>query len=237
MDILRAKFSNRGSRRKPVEPIAILSPEPQKPGRLRIDVVVKFSSGSHHLGRLTHGSKGLYDVARTYESLGCPIDIHSSYHPDGEMHCKLTRGKLLLYPGGQVLGKAQPHTRAKEVFLWQRQGQPWQSLKGVEIFGQYPKGVQSFTSARALAAGYPVCFHRDADYVFEIGAESLLSDMVAIEYFLVEPGNVAALEDAIRESSGGWHNPHESLALERAELFTNLSPWFAIVLFAKEVND
>jgi len=152
------------------------------------------------------------------------------------MHCKLTRGKLLLLPGGQVLGQAQPHTKVKEVLVWRRKGQSWQSLKGVERFAQYPKGIQSFTNIRALAAGYPVYSASDADYAFEIGAESLVSGDVDIEYFLVESGNVAALQDVIKETTHSWDIPHESLTFRRAELFTNLSPWFAIVLFAKEAN-
>lgn len=142
----------------------------------------------------------------------------------------------MLHPGGHILGKAQPHTKAKEVLLWQRQGQPWQSLEGVEKFALYPRGVVSFTNVRALAAGYPVYSYRDADYVFEIGVERLPSGEAGIEYFLVEPGNIATLERAIRESTGSWHIPRETLTLERAELFTDLSPWFAIVLFAKEAN-
>jgi hypothetical protein len=220
-----------------VAQIEILNPTSAKPGRLTIDVVINFLRRSYHISRLTHSSKGLYEVARTYESPGCPIDMHSSYHPSGEMHCKLTRGKLFLYPGGQVLGQAQPHTNAKGVLLWQRKGQPWQSLKGVEKFGQYSKGVQSFTSIRALATGYPVYCDMDTDYVFEIDAESLLPDMIAIEYYLVEPGNIAALEGAIKEPTDSWHIPHELLILERAQLFTTLSPWCAIVLVAKETNN
>jgi len=220
-----------------VAQIAVLNPRLAKPGRLTIDVVVNLPSGSYHITRLTHSNKGLYDVARTYESSDCPVDIHSSYHPSGRMHCKVTRGKLSLHPGGQILGETQPHTKAKEVLLWQRQGQPWESLKGVEKFALYPKGVQSFVNVRALVAGYPVYCHTDADYMFKIDAESFLSGELDIEYFLVEPGNVASLEDAIKETADSWHNPHESLTLERAELFiTNFGPWFAIVLFAKRTN-
>jgi len=223
--------------RKPLKPIRILSPRLSKPGRLTIDVVVKQLSGPYHISRLTHGRKGLYDVARTYESPGSPVDIHASCHPGGEMHCKLTRGKLVLHPEGQILGEAQPHTKAKEVILWQRQGQPWQSLKGVERFAQHPRGVVNCMNISALAAGYPVYSHRDADYVFEIGTESLPSSDADIEYFLVEPGNVAALEDAIRESACSWQRPRGSLTLERAGQLANLSPWFAIVVFAGEESD
>lgn len=214
--------------------IAILNLKPARTGALAVDVVVYSSRGPYHISRLTHSGKGLYDVARTYESPGCPVDIHSSYHPSGEMHCRLTRGKLSLYPGGEVVGNAQPHTNTKEVLLWQRRGQPWQSLEGVEKFARYPKGVKNFVSARALAGGYPTYRRLDADHVFEIDTKSL-SDMISIEYFLVEPGNIAALESAIKEAVDSWHIPHESLILEKAHLFTGLSPWFAIVLVTKEV--
>ena len=72
--------------------------------------------------------------------------------------------------------------------------------------------------------------------MFDICAESLCTNEVGIEYFLVEPGNTVALEDAVGETSGGWHIPGESITIEKAELFTDLSPWFAIVLSGKRTN-
>lgn len=98
------------------------------------------------------------------------------------------------------------------------------------------RSIQSFTNIKALATGYSKYAQKDVDYVFEICADSLYSDEVGIEYFLLEPGNAAALENAVEESSRGWHIPSESITLEKAELFTDLSPWFAIVLFGKQTN-
>jgi|GEM_PF-6355943 len=130
-------------------PVIIRSKKPT-PQRLLIDIILKFSADSYHVSRITYGSKSFYDVARTYESPDCPIDVHTSYHPSGEMHCKMTRGKLLVYPEGRVLGEAKPHTEAKEVILWQRKGQPWRSLKGVEKVALHPRGVHSFTNVKPI---------------------------------------------------------------------------------------
>lgn len=122
-----------------MKPAMVIRSKNPTPKRLTIDMVLKLQSDSYHVSRLTYSNKGFYDVARTYESPCCPIDVHTSYHPSGKLHCKLTRGKLLVYPGAQILGEAKPHTEAKEVILWQRQGQPWRSLKGSEKVAQYPK--------------------------------------------------------------------------------------------------
>lgn len=215
-------------------PVIIRSKKPT-PQRLIIDMILKFGTDSYHISRITYGSNGFYDVARTYESPDCPIDVHTSYHPSGEMHGKMTRGKLLVYPEGRVLGEAKPRTEAKEVILWQRKGQPWRSLKGVEKVALHPRGVRSFTNINALATGYPMFVLTDADYIFEIGDEFLSSNF-GIEYFLMEPSNVTALEAALTDGISGWHISGESTVIERADLFTDLNPWVAIVLFGKRQN-
>lgn len=211
--------------------IVISKPKTGKPSRLTIDIVLNSQSGLHHLGRVTYGHRGLYVVARTYECLDCPIDIHISYHPNGEMHGKLTRGKLFQYPPRQFLGQAQSHTKDKEILLWQTKGQLWDSLKGVEKFAPHPKGGQVFVNTEAQVVSYPIYTSSDADYVFKIDILSRTSKMIGIEYFLVEVGNRQSLEAEISEIIDSW--PNESVTVEKAELFTNLSPWFAIVVFAK----
>ena len=60
-----------------------------------------------------------------------------------------------------------------------------------------------------------------------------------INYFFVEPGNENALEARIQEIIDKGNNfeskvtrrPRMFESLEKAVLFINLSPWFAIVLF------
>ena len=141
----------------------------------------------------------------------------------------------MVYPEGRVLGEAKPRTEAKEVILWQRKGQPWRLLKGVEKVALHPRGVRSFTNINALATGYPMFVLTDADYIFEIGDEFLSSNF-GIEYFLMEPSNVTALEAALTDGISGWHISGESTVIERADLFTDLNPWVAIVLFGKRQN-
>ena len=216
--------------------IAILKPETARPKKLTVDVLVNLPSGLHHISRLTYSGTGLYHVPLTYKSPESPIDIHTSYHPSGEAHERLTRGKLVAYPGEQVLCKAEPHTNDREVDLWQRKGQPWDSLRGVDRIAQHENGVQGFTNIEAMAAGYPIYSDSDTDYAFEIDAQPLPSQLVDIEYFFVEPGNKQALEAKIGEIVDSWQNPRESVTVEKAELFTNFSPWFAIVLLAKRAN-
>jgi hypothetical protein len=84
-----------------------------------------------------------------------------------------------------------------------------------------------------------------SDYIFEIDSQSLHTDMIDIETFLVEPGNVAAFENALKEFTDSWNNeplvpalcPNEFITVGKAEVFTNLSPWLVIVLFVKKVID
>ena len=211
---------------KPLIQTAILKPKMARQGKLAIDVVAKLPSSSHHISRLTYKSSGLYDVPLTRRT---GMDVHTSFHPNGEIHEKLTRGKLLLYPGGQVLGEAKPHTRVKEVILWQGKGQSWDYLKGVEKITQH----QGFVNVKAMAAGYPIYGGTGADYVFDIDAQSLPSDWVDVEYFLVEPGNRQALEAIMSEMMESGRRPHESVTVEKVVMFTNLSPWLAIVSFSK----
>lgn len=212
--------------------IVIRKPKTGEPGRLTIDIVLNSQSGLHHLGRATYGPRGLYVVAQTHKCRDCPIDIHTSYHHSGEMHCKLTRGKLFKWPPGQFLGQAQPHTKDKAVLLWQRKGQFWDSLKGIEKLDVlHPKGCQGFTNnTEAQVTSYPIYTSSDEDYVFKIDIRRRISKMIDIQYFLVEVGDRQSIEAEIIEIIDS--QPNESVTVEKAELFTNLSPWFAIVVFA-----
>ncbi|MBI2917970.1 MAG: hypothetical protein HYY01_08240 [Chloroflexi bacterium] len=203
------------------------------PDQLMVDIVVNLPSGRYHIGQLAYTKKGLYLVPLTYKATASPIDVHDSYHPGGEMHGKLTKGELLVYPGKQVLGKAKPHTQDKEALLWQRKGQPWDSLKGVERLSPHQKGAQGFASIEATAAGYPIISLSSADHVFEIEGHSLQSKMIDLAVYLVAEGNSKALEDELCKNMALRPVSTGCVTVEKAELFTNLNPWLAIVLFCK----
>jgi hypothetical protein len=213
--------------------VVISKPKTGRQGRLIIDIVLKSPSESYHLGRVTYSGRGLYAVAQTHQCLDSPIDTHISYHPNGEMHGKLTRGKLFKWPPGQFLGQAKPHTKDEGILLWQRKGQIWNSLKGIEKFAQHPNGIQTFVNTEALRTLYPIYKNGGADYVFEIEVQFPTPKLIDIEYFLVEVGNKQSLEDEIDEIVGSQPGYVELFTVEKAVLFTNLSPWFAIVVFAK----
>ncbi len=123
--------------------ISTKKPTAANPSQLIIDVVIKIASSTRHLTRLKWDSGGLYDVPLTWKD---GMDTHNSYEASGEMHGKLTRGKLMAYSGEILIGKAEPKTADKEVLLWQRKGQPWLSLKGVEICGLSKKVRRGFST-------------------------------------------------------------------------------------------
>lgn len=198
--------------------------------QFKIDIVAKVPSGMHHLTRLKWDSGGLYDVPLTWKE---GMDAHNSYEASGEMHGKMTRGRLMAYPGEMLLGKAEPKTKDKELILWQRKGQPWHSFKGVDRCSWRDKGAPGFFNIKSQAEGYPVYDCSDADYMYEIDTQSLPCEMIDIEYFLVEPGNVNALQERVKEIVDSWVWANELMTVERAELLTNLSPWLAIILFSK----
>lgn len=227
--------------------IDILRPKTASPNQLIIDIVVKFPSAMYQIAQLRQDGGGIYHVPLTWRK---GVDIHTSYEQSGEQHKKLTKGKLMVFPANQMQNIAEAHYKNKahwkkqEVILWQRKGMPWGSLKGVERIAPHQKGVQCFVNVEALASGYPIWSGSSADYAFEIDANSLPSAMVGIVYFVVEPDNLAALEDVICETRYSW-NRHETeitwrqrefMTVEKADLFTNLIPWFAIVLFSRRAE-
>ncbi len=221
--------------------IAMLKPKTTKPNQLTIDIVVNLPSSIHRLSRLTYGTRALYDVPQTYKSPESHIDIHTSYHRDGEMHQVLTRGKLMESPSERLIGKAEPHTKDRKCTLSQGKGQPWSSLKGVQRIASPFNVRPKFGNIEKMSSGYPVYRGSDADYLFEIDAKSLPSACIAIQYFLVETSNIKALEEATGKIVNSWKDgetnvtwrPQEFITIERVELFTNFSPWLAIVLISK----
>ncbi|MFA4836808.1 MAG: hypothetical protein WC749_12155 [Dehalococcoidia bacterium] len=220
-----------------MEDIIIRSPKPNKHGHFFVDVMAGFPGGLRHISRLNYTDKGLYDVPLTLKS---GVDLHNSYHPRGEQHGKLTRGKLFLSPENQLLGKAKPHTENKEVLLWEKKGQPWDSLKGVQDVGYQPNGF-GFANIDALEAGYPIVTPSDDDCVFTIDANTLRSKMISVRYFLVETDNVGAFKQRIDEITTNFRDldtkvtwrPHQYLTVEKAAIYTTRSPWLAIMLFSK----
>lgn len=216
----------------------MVNPRLARPGQLIIYIVASLPSGLHHISTLKHNSRGLHDVPMTYKLPGCPVDMHTSYHPNGETHLHLTKGKMWIADGQQtqILDEACYSSKrhpGREVPLWEAQGQSWSSLDGVEEICPHT----GFVDINSLAAGYPVLSTgHDADYVFEIVAQSLPSTNIDIRKFLVKPHDVNALQQYIgeimehQEALLTWP-AHQRLTVEKAELFTNLSPWLAIVVF------
>ncbi len=192
------------------------------PRRLVVDIVLCDGSNSYHLERATQYHRNLYLVPQTHRAERGPVDMHISYHADGRMWNKLTRGRLMIYPGGRTLGEAQPHSRRRMRPLWERAAQPWDALKGVERIAPHQTGVRAFVTMAARAEGYPIYDCRDADHIFNIDANSY--SHFGIEWMMVEAGNRVALKDAIREMD-------QFVAVKKAELFTDLSPWPAIILY------
>ena len=223
--------------------IAIIEAKATGSDRLTVDVVVHLPDGPHHISRLKYTGKNLYDVPMTCKVEESPIDTHTTYHSSGEMHSKLTKGKLMIAAGNRIVEVCQAHYAdkasrmpAREEKLWQRKGQPWKSLRGVERIAQRQDGIEGFVNITALAAGYPPYSDIDADHVFEIDVESLPSDMCTVQLFLVEASAVNALKECIEEITNSWKRPCEFMTVEKVEQFTNFSPWFAIVLFSRKVK-
>jgi hypothetical protein len=206
--------------------------------KVTVDIVVGLPSGNYHVSRLTYTGKGLYNVPLTCKSPTCPIDVHDTYHPNGEIHGKLTRGKLSSHPGGQVVGEAQPHTTNREYVLWERRGKPWGCLTGVQRLGQLMEGCSRFTNIETMAGGYPIFSASDADYVFELDRSSLPSEMVDIAFYLCAPHSEQDLgeemEREMHQSAAPWEVAPPRVTVERAELLTDLTPWLAIVVYCKQ---
>jgi hypothetical protein len=221
--------------------IAMLNPKLANQSQLIIDIVVNLPSGLHHVATLKHSTDGLHEVPLTYKHSSCPVDIHTTYHANGETHIDLTKGKIYIADGQQtqILDEAYYPTRedrGRAVRLWGAQNQSWSSLNGVEEIHPHT----GFVDINSLAAGYPVLSARHAaDYVFEIVAQSLPSTMISIRKFLVKPHDTTALPQYIGEIMDGWEHEetlvtwpaHERLTVEKAEVLTSLSPWLAIVVF------
>ena len=227
--------------------ITILKPKTAKPDKLTIDIVVNLPSGRHRIQNLKYDKNGLYRALTPHKKGVKGIDIHTSYHPGGEIHSKLTRGKLRQAtakfgdgktepPQIETLGEATPSDKDTEIVLWKKQGIPLNSINGVVEINPTQQGLQQMTNIAAVAATYPILHKSDADYVFEIDGRS--TSWIDYTYFFVEPGNTNALEERIREIIDRGNNfeskvtrrPRMFESLEKAVLFTNLSPWLAIVL-------
>lgn len=131
----------------------------------------------------------------------------------------------------ETLGEATPMARDTAIMLWKDKGTPLDQVKGlVQAYPKHNTG-QTLTNIKLVAATYPVIEKSDADYMFEIDAQS--TPLIDTSYFLVEPGNTKALEECIETSMEKWGKSKrpELMSLVRAEVFTNLIPWLAIVLF------
>lgn len=213
------------------------------PGLLKIDIVLKFASELRHITTISQKLAGLYDVPLTRKA---GVDIHTAYHPSGQMHRKLTKGKLTaigekITSIGEARYKMRAHDRPKGILLWEAQRQRWDELKGVEENNPH----NGFVSIDSLREGYPVYTGTKADYKFEIEYSSCPSAMIDIKTFLVEPGNQLALSSKIQMVCDCWNRDvlnaslysNEYLAVEKAELFTSLDPWLAIVLFVRRITD
>ena len=88
--------------------IDILDPKTAKPDKLTIDIVVNLPSDPHRIQNLKYDKKGLYYALITHKKRVIGIDIHTSYHPSGEIHSKLTRGKLRQATAKFGDGKTEP---------------------------------------------------------------------------------------------------------------------------------
>jgi len=228
--------------------IITVKPEQAKADQLTIDIVVKLTSGLHRISKLRYGKNELYLIPTTHKKGKPGIDLHTSYHASGEIHGKLTSGKLrqvkFKFGGGkteppqiETLGEAITSARDTEILLWKEKRIPLNSIEGVIDVTLDKQGVQYASNIAVVATGYPTIQKSDADYTFEINAQS--TPWVDIKYFFVEPSNVDALEGHIKDIIDRWGNVESKLTplpksknLEKAVLFTNLNPWLAIVLFS-----
>jgi hypothetical protein len=228
--------------------IATIKPKQAKVEQLTIDIVVKASSGLHRICKMRYAKDELYLIPTTHDSGKSGIDFHTSYHSSGEKHSKMTKGKLkratLKFEYGKIkllkietLGEATPMIKNSEILLWKEQGAPLNLVEGALKLNATQHGIQSRSNIGVAATNYPIIQDSNADYVFEIDAES--TPWIDMDYFLVKPGNVIALEENIKKIIDSWNDseskltwrPHEFKSLEKTVVFTNLSPWLAIVLF------
>jgi hypothetical protein len=162
----------------------IKKPITANPRQLIIDIVVIFSSGKYFFLNLMYATGGLYDVPLTWKK---GVDFHTSSEPSGEKHAKLTRGKLIGYPGGQNINKT--HTTKKYSLIWQRKGQAWKNFQGIEEIYPY----SGFININTYINGYLVYSNSNADYAFEIDTVTFPLEMVSFRYIFVEPDNINAL--------------------------------------------
>ena len=227
--------------------IVTLKPKQAKPDELTIDTVVKLESGLHrvskHIYSNRNGKSELYVIPLIRAKGKQPLK--KSYHGTGQIHGKLARGKLkqatFKFGGGktellgiETLGEATPDS---EILLWQEQGAPLNSIKGVMELNRNP-GIQSYCNIAEVAKNYPNTQESKADYIFEIDVEP--APWIDIKHFLMEPGNVDILEERIKTIANDWNKiksnpklprPPKYKYLEKAVIFTNLIPWFVIALF------
>ena len=235
--------------------INILKPKTAKQDKLNIDTVVNLPSGQHRIQNLKYDNKGLYYTPITHEKGVAGLDLHISYHPSGEIHCKLTRGKLrhatvkssngkTAPPQIETLGEATPTDKDTEIVLWTKQGTPLNEIKGVVEIIPAQQGAHEMTNIAAVDATYPVIQKSKADYIFEIDVEP--TPWIDITHFFMEPGNVDILEERIKSIANNWNkiksNPKlpqlpKFKYLEKAVIFTNLIPWFVIALFRLSDKD
>ena len=189
--------------------ITTLTPKQAKADQLTIDIVVKLASSLHRVSKLIYGKNELYLIPTTHKKGKPGIDLKTSYHGSGEIHSKLNRGKLrqatVKFGGGktellkiETLGEATPMAKDTAIILWKDKGTPLDQVKGsVQAYPKHNTG-QTLTNIKLVAATYPVIEKSDADYVFEIDAQS--TPWIDTSYFLVEPGNINALEECIETS-------------------------------------
>jgi len=229
--------------------IITCKPKQAKPDELTIDTVVRLESGlrriSKHIYSGRNNKKELYVIPLMRAKGRQPLK--TSYHGTGQMHGKLAIGKLkqatFKFGGGktellgiETLGEATPDS---EILLWQEQGTPLNSIKGVVDLNRN-SGVESYRSINIaeVAKNYPATQKSKADYIFEIDVEP--TPWVDIKHFLMEPGSVDILEEHVKaiaenwskiKSNPNWPQPPKFKYLEKAVIFTNLIPWFVIALF------
>ena len=233
--------------------INIIQPKQAKKDLLTIDIVVRLPSALHRVSKLIYGRNELFLIPTTHKSGKPGIDMHMSYHRSGEIHGKLTRGKLrqAIFKFGngkskllkvETLGEATPTAKDSEILLWKKQGTSMDLIEDVLQVNADEQGTQGFINIEVVAATYPILQKSDADYIFEIDAKS--TPWIDTKYFLIKPGKVDALKRCIKELVYKWNDTntklnwqhYESMTVEKVELFTNLNLWLSIVLFSKKAR-
>ena len=213
---------------------------------------------SKHIYSKKNGKNELY-VIPTMRLKGTQ-PLKTSYHGSGQTHGKLAIGKLkqanFKFDAGKTellgidtLGEATPDS---DILLWQKQETALNSIKGVVEINPTQQGILQMTNIGIVAATYPIVKKVRADYVFEIDGRS--TQWIDMRGFFVEPDHENALEERIKELVDSYNAKSKSSLLvnkfknvrkdvfftnlrlwpasvENAVLFTNLSPWLAIVLF------